>query len=182
MARRERIGHPLGRVGRFVVVHRIVAVASGVETHREGLAAARLGRELQPCRVVGENLLRLRREGDRAARVSLSVGRCVGIDRVFRIGMQSGERGGRHVARDRSSRVRIVAFGCRLIGETDGLRIGYEARHRGAARRNGADRRYSESRGRVRGGTGPAPAPRSIGKFYIPYSDSCGCRDIPFGE
>lgn len=108
----ERIGYPVGRVGRGVVIHRVVAcrVVKGPQQHIA--ACVVLGRKLvpggmiRPCSFGGKGCRRTLRRG--------AVGRRYdAVNRVRRCGQKIGEVGGRFVSDNSGNDTsRVAAVRC----------------------------------------------------------------------
>lgn len=106
----ERIGYPVSRVGRFVVVHRVVALRSGggINRLRDRRVGCRAGRKLvpggmiRPCSFGGKGCRRTLRRG--------AVGRRYdAVNRVRRCGQKIGEVGGRFVSDNSGNDTSCVA-------------------------------------------------------------------------
>lgn len=151
----ERIGYPVSRVGRFVVVHRVVALRSGggINRLRDRRVGCRAGRKLvpggmiRPCSFGGKGCRRTLRRG--------AVGRRYdAVNRVRRCGQKIGEVGGRFVSDNSGNDTsRVAAVRCGIeelhLGCVSG--VGQTTGNLRCTRSYVAYVRCSNSRGRVWG-------------------------------
>ncbi len=148
---RQRVSYPVGRVGRGVVIHRVVAcrVVKGPQQHIA--ACVVLGRKLvpggmiRPCSFGGKGCRRTLRRG--------AVGRRYdAVNRVRRCGQKIGEVGGRFVSDNSGNDTsRVAAVRCGIeelhLGCVSG--VGQTTGNLRCTRSYVAYARCSNSRGRV---------------------------------